>query len=69
MSQKLHDLTNSLTDQCLPWRNRKVRSCDDPWITDDIKRAIRRRKKRYKKRHRGSKWKDVKAETDELIKN
>ena len=68
ITQCLHDIVNKATDECLPWRDGKVRSTDDPWITDEIRRAIRRRRRRYNKWHRAKKWKDVKIETDTLIK-
>lgn len=68
MTEELHRITMRITDECLPWRERKVRSTDDPWITDEIRRAIRRRKRRYSKWHRGPKWRLVKDETDLLIK-
>ena len=43
-TQILHDKIESLNNICFPWKERKVKSTDKPWITDNIKRKIRRRK-------------------------
>ena len=59
---------NRPTDECLPIQTRKIRSTDDPWITDEIKRVIRKRKRRHKKGHRNNRWREAKEESDHLIK-
>ena len=63
-----YNVTEWITDECLPWRERKVRSTDDPWITDEIRCEIRRRKRRFDKWQRGPRWKQAKETTDHLIK-
>ena len=68
MVKRLHEITIDATDKCFPLKTRRVRSTDDPWITDEIKRAIRTRKRRYKKWDRGPKWQSAKDHTNSLIK-
>ena len=68
MTVKLHGIITELTDKCFPWQNRRIRSTDDPWITDEIRRAVRTRMRKFKKFQRSRKWQAVKEETDLLIK-
>ena len=55
MTIRMHEKVTAITDECFPWRTRKVRSTDDPWIDDHIRRAIKRRMRQYKKNKRS--WK------------
>ena len=64
----LHKKIESLNDICFPWKRRKIRSTDHPWITDNIRRAIRRRRRRYKKYKRDGKWRSIKQEVGDKIK-
>lgn len=68
MAAVLHEVTNTLTNECFPWRDHKIRSTDDPWITDVIRVAIRKRKRRFKKYKRAEPWQIVKEETNKLIR-
>ena len=65
IQQKIEDLNN----KHFQWKERKVRSTDDPWITDKIRRAIKRRNRAYEKnkKKRGDRWKIFKRHTNELI--
>ena len=65
---RMQNKVDALTDECFPWRTRKIRSTDNPWIDDHIRRAISRRKRQYKKGQRSVKWKKVKTEMDDMIK-
>ena len=67
MTTLMHERVGKLTDLCFPWHSRKIRSTDVPWITDEVRRAICRRKRCYKKHKRSAKWHLIKAETDQLI--
>ena len=49
MTEILHQTIDDLTNKLFPMKKRRVKSKDAPWITDEIKRAIRRRKRRFKK--------------------
>ena len=64
----LHRETDRLNDRYFPMRKRKICSADDPWVMDEIQRAIRQRKRRFSKHQRGAIWKEAKTITDELIK-
>ena len=45
-----------------------MRSTDKPWITDNIKRKIRRRKRIYKKNDKTEKWHEVRRDIQAEIK-
>ena len=66
-TELLHEKIDSLNDMCFPWKLRKIRSTDKPWITDKIKRKIRSRKRCFKKYRRGPKWQEKKQITDKEI--
>ena len=63
----LHKKIEKLNDLCFPWKDRKIRSTDKPWITDNIRRKIRSRMRCYKKHRRGPRWQLKKKETDHDI--
>lgn len=65
----LHNKIENLNNMCFPWRNRKVKSTDHPWINDKIRRMIRRRNRRYRKHKRDAKWQKIKSKTDTEIAN
>ena len=51
-------------------RTLKLKESDQPWISYEIKKAVKQRKKIYKKEEKRSpKWKIAKNQTDELIKS
>ena len=55
-------------DDCFPVSQRTVRSCDPPWITKRIKRAIRNRRRTFIAQGRSELWKKKKLEVELLIK-
>ena len=60
-------VVGTLVDKHFPIRTRTVKSTDDPWINDRIRRLIRRRKKEYRKNGRSLRWKRLKAECEREI--
>ena len=68
MTRSLQQTVTELTDECFSWRERKVRSTNDPWITDEICRVIRRMKRKCGKEDRSVAWQAIKDESDHLIK-
>ena len=54
-------------DEHAPFKERKIRSTDDPWISDNIQSLIRRRKRVFKKQGRSAKWRKIKTKTDRMI--
>ena len=69
MTVRVQSKITEITDRCFPWQDRKIRSTDDPWITDEIRRSIKTRRRRYSKYHRGQKWREAKKNTNTMIKN
>ena len=62
--RKIDDKMN----ECFPWKKYRTKSTNDPRITPEILRKLKKRMKTYLKEHRSPKWKDEKRETDRLIK-
>ena len=68
MSKKLEELTTDWMDKAYPTKNLTIKSTDQPWITFEIKKAIKDRKKIFKKdEKRTERWKTAKKNTDSLI--
>ena len=68
MTERLHELIVRITDECFPLQNRKIPSSDDTWITDQIRRAIKGRQRKYKKNKRSVAWHEAKTLTNKLIR-
>ena len=51
-----------------PMKTKKIKSTDDPWITPEIKRHIRTRKRIFERERRGIDWMAKKKETDDMIR-
>ena len=64
MQNKLDTLNNI----CFPWKTRKIRSTDKPWIDDNIRRKIRRRRRCYWRKGRSQRWDKLKADSDNAIR-
>ena len=47
--ENLKNAIISITTECVPNRNIKVKPSDPPWLTSALKRHIRKRKRAYKK--------------------
>ena len=67
LTAKLHDVTEKIFDKHLPWKTRKIKSTDDPWTNNNIRTAIKRRKRTFRKQGRSKKGKALKARSDLLI--
>ena len=68
LTKKTQDIITDLDERCFPTTSRTRKSTDPPWITDSIKRAVRRRKRAYGKNYkRTADWKKLKRETDRMI--
>ena len=66
-TEDLHEIIEKLMDKFLPFKERKIRSTDDPWVNDNIRSLIRRRKRVFKKQGRSPKWREIKKKTDRMI--
>ena len=64
MAQKLGEWE----DACFPRKLIKVRSCDKPWITNRMKRLIRRKKRAFFKHGKGERYHSKAKFADEEIK-
>ena len=68
MTDRLHSITNKLNDTHFHIKEKRSRSTDDPWISDEIKQAIRRRKRLFNNHRRNAVWTAAKKVTNYLIK-
>ena len=66
-ADNLDAILQRLYTECFPLIKKTVRSCDAPWMTKKIKRAIRNRKRIFLAQGRSELWKKKKEETDALI--
>ena len=68
MTERLHSVIDSLNNHHFPLKEIKYKSTDKPWITKQVKRKIRRRKRAYDKNgDRSERWKRLKAESNAVI--
>ena len=69
-TDRLHNKITSLNDICFPLKTRKIRSSDKPWINDNIRRKIKKRKREFFKNNmkRTERWSEIKKETTKAIK-
>ena len=69
MTEVLHNEVELLNNKHFPLVQRSKKSTDPLWITEQVKRNIRRRKRAFaKKRKRNDRWQSLKSETNDLIK-
>ena len=63
----LHREIERMKDVCFPIKRTRVRSDEDPWITDYIRRLIKRRNSMFRVDARGEKWKKMRDQVREKI--
>ena len=69
MAHRLHKTIQDITDACFPLKHHKVRSTDDPWIDEETRDMITKRKEVFGNRGREStEWKHMKAITNGMIR-
>ena len=56
-------------DELYPWKKISIKSTDPPWMTGEIKRKIRSRKRTYGKEKRSTRWHVKKEETKKTSQN
>ena len=66
---KLVERLDAMMNEAFPEKQKKIKSTEDPWITDHIRKQITDRKKIYNKQDRSPDWKKMKAFTNKLIKD
>ena len=63
----MHTLLERHVDMCFPLRAIVIKSTDKPWMNNFIRRAVRRRKKIFKKEYRSNRWRRHKKKIVRLI--
>ena len=59
--ESFHKAVESLKDKWFPLVTSKIRSDEDPWISDAIRKLIIVRDKEFRRTGRGKKWRDLKC--------
>ena len=67
MVERLDGILGSYYDLCFPKTTIKLRSTDLPWVSKRIKRAIRRRKRKYRSQGYSAEWRDTQKEVTAKI--
>ena len=67
-AEKLTEMLDCAIDTCFPEKRILVKTTDKPWMNERIRRAIRKRKRKFRVDKRRKKWKKLKAYTAALIK-
>ena len=72
LNQKTSELVSEFDKIMLkayPITYKKIRNSDDPWITHNIRKKIKARRREFEKsKKRTPKWKEMKKATDKMIK-
>ena len=61
-------LLNEAMNSCYPTVWKKIKTTEDPWIDDHIRKKIKNRKRTFKREDRSNAWKIEKKFTNDLIK-
>lgn len=64
-----HNVIEGLKDEFFPYKVSKIRSDEDPWITDHIRRRIRARDEEFRTGGRGESWRKLKEEVRREMAN
>lgn len=66
----LNDKLGQISAECFEKVTKKIKDSDVPWITEELKKKIKQRKRRFNKDKKPSEvWKKMKRETDRCIAN
>ena len=59
-TERFSEMLESAVEECFPERRIVVKSSDKPWMNQEIRRAVRRRKRCFKKSRRSGRWRKLK---------
>ena len=63
----MNEILTNITEQSFPEKTFTIKSSDAPWITRELRRMIRKRKRRLKKYGRDEVWRRLKREIEQKI--
>ena len=66
-AHKLHLILDEYVNEAFPMKTRTVREQEYPWITREIARMSRRKKREYKRHRRSERWKQLHHNCEQLI--
>ena len=64
--EALHSVIVRTSERFLPWKEDKIRSTDQPWVTSEFRKKVKQRKRIYRRTGRGPPWKKLKRKCDKL---
>ena len=67
-TEAMHNKITTIVTDCFPLITNRIRSTDDPWIDEETRKALKRRKGIFYDQLRSDDWKKVKAQTNDMIK-
>ena len=65
----LNNIITSLIDNCFPLKTITIKSSDQPWYNNGIRKAVKKRKRHFKRYGRDKRWHELKKKTEQLIEN
>ena len=63
----LHEVIEKFKAECFPMKRSRIRSDEDPWVTDHIRKRIKERNKTFQLLGRGEEWKMLRDEVREKL--
>ena len=67
MAVKFHEVLNNHLEACYSWKRVRRKSNDKPWITDGIRRQMKRRKAIFRREGRSEHWKRLDKSIKKLL--
>ena len=62
-----NSILEGLLNACFPYKAITVKDSDQPWFNNQIRKAIKKRKKHFKKYGRDERWHELKKKSERLI--
>ena len=66
--EKMNNILGSITNSCFKTCKKTVKETDAPWISNNFKKELRRRRSIYNKQERSNEWKNQKKITDKILR-
>ena len=65
----LHNVVENFKNECFPYKTIKIRSDEDPWITEHIRKLIRKRDAAFREGKKSDAWKTLKWEVRDKMRD
>lgn len=68
-TDRFHEIVEGIKDRVMPWKNSRIRTDEDPWITEHVRFVAKKRNKAFRDLGRGEEWKKLRDEVRMKIAN